>query len=86
MPSPIPSEVDVLVVGYGPVGATVTCLLGQYGVRTLVIDKAPNIFLAPRAIVLDNDALRVLQWAGLPEGAFARLPIPQVRAARNEDD
>jgi 3-(3-hydroxy-phenyl)propionate hydroxylase len=79
MQSSIPSEVDVLVVGYGPVGAAVTCLLGQYGVRTLVIDKAPDIFLAPRAIVLDNDALRVLQWVGLPEGAFARLPIPQVR-------
>ena len=79
MQSSIPSEVDVHVVGYGPVGAAVTCLLGQYGVRTLVIDKAPDIFLAPRAIVLDNEALRVLQWVGLPEGAFARLPIPQVR-------
>ena len=36
----LPCEVDVLVVGYGPVGAALAGLLGRYGVRTLVIDKA----------------------------------------------
>ena len=33
-----PREVDVLVVGYGPVGAALTGLLGGYGARTLVVD------------------------------------------------
>ncbi|MEN0061321.1 MAG: bifunctional 3-(3-hydroxy-phenyl)propionate/3-hydroxycinnamic acid hydroxylase [Myxococcota bacterium] len=70
---------DVLVVGFGPVGATVCCLLGQYGVRVLVIDKADGIYLHPRAIALDNEALRILQLAGLPTGAFETLPIPTVR-------
>ena len=64
-------QFDVLVVGLGPVGATVANLLGRYGVRTLVIDKADGIFTAPRAIVLDNEALRILQMAGLEAGAFA---------------
>jgi 3-(3-hydroxy-phenyl)propionate hydroxylase len=70
--------VDVLIVGYGPVGATLANLLGRYGVRTLVVDKATEIFRAPRAIALDNEALRILQMAGLEEGAFDTVAIPAV--------
>ena len=70
--------VDVLIVGYGPVGATLANLLGRYGVRTLVVDKATEIFKAPRAIALDNEALRILQMAGLEEGAFDTVAIPAV--------
>ena len=72
-------SVDVLVVGYGPVGATLAALLGRYGVRTLVIDKAPDILLSPRAIALDNEALRILQATGLDGDAFDKIVIPQVR-------
>ena len=75
----IPSEVNVLVVGYGPVGAATACLLGRYGSCTLVIDKAADILLAPRAIALDNEALRILQLAGLADDAFAKVAIPYVR-------
>jgi 3-(3-hydroxy-phenyl)propionate hydroxylase len=74
----IPTAVDVLLVGLGPVGAAAANLLGRYGVRTLVIDKAKDIYTAPRAIVLDNEALRILQMAGLEEGAFATRVIPRV--------
>lgn len=70
---------EVLIVGCGPVGATLAALLGRYGINTLVIDKAPDILLMPRAIALDNEALRVLQMAGLSEDSFARIPIPQVQ-------
>jgi len=72
------TPVDVLVVGMGPVGATIANLLGRYGVRTLVVDKAIEIFRAPRAIALDNEALRILQLAGLEEGAFDTVAIPGV--------
>src|SRR5262249_46708735 len=72
-------ETDVLVVGYGPVGAALAALLGRYGVRTTVVDKAPDILMAPRAIALDNEALRILQMAGLAEDAFEKIAIPQVR-------
>ncbi|MBC7171881.1 MAG: FAD-dependent monooxygenase, partial [Polyangiaceae bacterium] len=75
----LPDAVDVLVVGYGPVGAALACLLGGYGVRTLVIDKSADIFMAPRAIALDNEALRILQMVGLEDDAFQKIPIPHVR-------
>ncbi len=74
-----PSSVDVLVVGLGPVGAVIANLLGRYGVHALAIDKATEIFTAPRAIVLDNEALRILQMAGLEERDFDRIAIPYVR-------
>ncbi len=70
---------EVVVVGLGPVGAAVANLLGEYGVRTLVVDKERAVNQAPRAIALDNEALRVLQLAGLPEGAFETLAIPYVQ-------
>lgn len=78
MPS-LPSDVDVLIVGMGPVGAALAQLLNRHGTRTLVIDKAQDIFMAPRAIALDNEALRVLQLCGLGEDAFETVAIPEVR-------
>ncbi|GGC75271.1 bifunctional 3-(3-hydroxy-phenyl)propionate/3-hydroxycinnamic acid hydroxylase [Undibacterium terreum] len=75
----LPSSVDVLLVGLGPVGATAANLLGRYGVRTLVVEKSPDIFMAPRAIVLDNEALRILQMAGLEEGSFETQAIAKVQ-------
>ncbi|MBF7730467.1 bifunctional 3-(3-hydroxy-phenyl)propionate/3-hydroxycinnamic acid hydroxylase [Pseudomonas sp. N040] len=75
----LPASTTVLVIGYGPVGATIAALLGRYGVATLVIDRLDEILLIPRAIALDNEALRILQMAGLGEDAFARIAIPEVR-------
>ena len=75
----IPSQVDVLIVGMGPVGAALAQLLNRHGTRTLVIDQAQDIFAAPRAIALDNEALRVLQMCGLEDDAFAKVAIPEVR-------
>ena len=69
----------MLVVGLGPVGASVANLLGRYGVRTLAIDKATDIYAAPRAIILDNEGMRALQLAGLAEDAFETVAIPYAR-------
>jgi 3-(3-hydroxy-phenyl)propionate hydroxylase len=76
---PLPEQVDVLLVGLGPVGAAAANLLGRYGVRTLAIDKSADVFTMPRAIALDNEALRILQLAGLEEGAFAIHAISKVQ-------
>ena len=72
-------DVDVLIVGLGPVGAALANLLGRYGVRVLAIDKATEIFMKPRAIALDNEALRILQLVGVRDGEFSTVAIPQVQ-------
>lgn len=71
--------VDVLVVGYGPVGATLAVLLGRFNVRCLVIDKLEDMVVIPRAIAMDNEALRILQMAGLDDHSFERYGIQEVR-------
>jgi len=48
-PAELPSVVDVVIVGLGPVGATIANLLGRYGVRALAVDKATEIFMVPQA-------------------------------------
>lgn len=77
--SSLPSRVDVLISGFGPTGAALANLLGRYGIATLVVDKASDILMQPRAIALDNEALRILQMVGLAEDAFEKIAIPQVR-------
>ncbi|WP_435610175.1 bifunctional 3-(3-hydroxy-phenyl)propionate/3-hydroxycinnamic acid hydroxylase [Pseudomonas knackmussii] len=77
--NPLPQAVDVLIIGNGPVGAALAALLGRYGVQALVLDKARDILPMPRAIALDNEALRILQLAGLAEDAFDKIVIPEVR-------
>lgn len=72
-------ETAVVIVGYGPVGAAVACLLGRYGVDTIIVDKSETMVVQPRAIALDNEALRILQLVGLADDAFPRLAIPCVK-------
>ncbi|MGT2493877.1 FAD-dependent monooxygenase [Cupriavidus basilensis] len=60
-------------------GAALANLLGRYGIRVLAIDRATEIFAKPRAIALDNEALRILQLVGVAEGEFATVAIPKVQ-------
>ncbi|WP_163549638.1 bifunctional 3-(3-hydroxy-phenyl)propionate/3-hydroxycinnamic acid hydroxylase [Candidatus Frankia nodulisporulans] len=51
---------DVLVVGFGPVGAVLTAFLGQRGVSVLAVDRAATTYPRPRAAGLDEEVLRLL--------------------------
>lgn len=62
-----PQEIDVLVVGAGPVGASIANLLGTYGISTLIVDRSLHVLDFPRAVGLDDEALRTFQAAGLAE-------------------
>jgi 3-(3-hydroxy-phenyl)propionate hydroxylase len=76
--SKICGEIDVLIVGLGPIGAVMAVLLGRHGMRTLAIDTADDIFKTPRAIALDNEALRILQSVGLGENDIETIAVPFV--------
>jgi 3-(3-hydroxy-phenyl)propionate hydroxylase len=61
------AEVDVVVVGAGPVGLTLANILGLQGVRTLVAEERDTLIDYPRGVGLDDEALRTFQSIGLVE-------------------
>ena len=64
-PQPAAAEVDVVVVGCGPVGALTANLLGLRGVGTLVVERSTTPHGQPRAFSCDDEALRIYQQVGL---------------------
>jgi 3-(3-hydroxy-phenyl)propionate hydroxylase len=56
---------DVAIVGAGPVGLMIANTLGLYGVSVVLIEKLEEIIDYPRAIGLDDEALRSFQAIGL---------------------
>ena len=58
---------DVAIIGYGPAGATLANLLGQYGLQVLVLERETTIYPLPRAIHFDGEVMRVFETAGLRE-------------------
>jgi len=64
---------DVIVVGAGPCGVTLANHLGLYGVRTLILDSSPDILDYPRAVGMDDEALRSFQTVGLAEVLLADM-------------
>ncbi|MFT3779205.1 MAG: bifunctional 3-(3-hydroxy-phenyl)propionate/3-hydroxycinnamic acid hydroxylase [Ottowia sp.] len=66
-------DADVVIIGAGPVGLTIANTLGIAGVKTLVVEKLPQIIDYPRAIGIDDEALRTLQAAGLADQVQAHI-------------
>lgn len=58
-------SVEVVILGAGPVGLTVANYLGQAGVEVLVVEKLDQLIDYPRAIGIDDEALRTMQSVGL---------------------
>ncbi|WP_233872682.1 bifunctional 3-(3-hydroxy-phenyl)propionate/3-hydroxycinnamic acid hydroxylase [Paraburkholderia adhaesiva] len=56
---------DVAIIGAGPVGLMIANILGREGVRVTVVEKLDEIIDYPRAIGLDDEALRVFQSVDL---------------------
>lgn len=66
---------DVLICGLGPVGQLLALLLGDHGVRTLAFDRADDIYPLPRAAVVDDEVLRILQSVGLDAEVLADAQV-----------
>ena len=57
----------VVIVGGGPNGVATANLLGAYGIDTIVIEREKQILEYPRAVGMDDEALRLFQSVGLAE-------------------
>src|SRR5215831_6697984 len=62
---PDPTPYDVLIIGYGPVGATLAALLARHGLSVAVVEQAAGVYDKPRAITLDHEVMRVFQACGV---------------------
>ncbi len=58
---------DVAIVGFGPTGAALANLLGASGVRTVVVEREPEVYALPRAVHFDDEIMRVFQSLGLAD-------------------
>ncbi len=56
---------DVAIVGMGPVGGVLACLLGAKGHRVVVFERHLAPYPLPRAVHFDHEAARILQACGL---------------------
>ncbi len=54
-------DVDVAIVGFGPVGQALAALLGRAGHSVLVVERFTEIYRMPRAVHLDHEIMRLLQ-------------------------
>ncbi|WP_144140800.1 FAD-dependent monooxygenase [Paraburkholderia sp. BCC1884] len=57
--------VEVAVIGAGPIGLTAANLLAEYGIRTMLVERNPNVADEPRAISITDESLRVMDQIGI---------------------
>jgi 3-(3-hydroxy-phenyl)propionate hydroxylase len=69
-------DADILVVGLGPTGDVLSCLLAQEGLSVIAIDREADIFQAPRAAVFDHEIMRIFQQVGVAESVAKVCRVP----------
>src|SRR5690349_1507600 len=70
-------ETDVLIVGAGPVGLMVSCVLARHGVSCHIIEKEQQRSLLSRAIVVQARTLELFTLLGLERAFLQRGFISQ---------
>jgi 3-(3-hydroxy-phenyl)propionate hydroxylase len=79
--SPVPpsheAEVDVVIVGAGPVGAMLANLLGQAGLSVAALEREIEPYPLPRAGATDDEVVRIFQAAGLADDLLPLMDMGQ---------
>ena len=74
-------EVPVLIVGGGGAGLTSSMLLARLGVEHLLVSARPQTSDLPKAHVLNQRAMEVLDDVGVADAIAARSTPPEQMAA-----
>src|SRR5271167_747168 len=74
---PTTSDVPVMIVGAGPVGLTLAAGLAKQGIRSIVLEKKPELDEHSRALAVQASTLELLNSYGMAdefmqEGCFLR--------------
>ena len=62
-----PTHYPIVVIGSGPIGLTLTNLLGTAGIGTLIVERNLTTVQEPRAVSIDDETLRTMQAIGLAD-------------------
>ncbi|TWB02417.1 FAD-dependent monooxygenase [Bradyrhizobium stylosanthis] len=59
------NDADVVIVGAGPIGLTAANILGSLGVKTILVERNEFTSDLPRALVVDDEYMRLLDNLGI---------------------
>ncbi|GLX33989.1 FAD-dependent oxidoreductase [Streptomyces roseochromogenus] len=79
------TEVDVLIVGGGPVGLTARALLERWGAATLLVEKRRGLSPFPRSRLVNVRSMEIYRQLGLAGGIAARAFAPEFGHIRFRD-
>jgi 2-polyprenyl-6-methoxyphenol hydroxylase-like FAD-dependent oxidoreductase len=71
-------DVEIAIIGYGPVGQTVAILLGRLGYDVAVFERWLSVYPRPRAVHYDDEIARIFQRIGIA-GRLAPITEPATR-------
>ncbi|MBL4756314.1 MAG: bifunctional 3-(3-hydroxy-phenyl)propionate/3-hydroxycinnamic acid hydroxylase [Rhizobiales bacterium] len=66
---------DVVIIGYGPTGATLANLLVMNGLTVAVLERESEIYHLPRAVHFDDETMRVFQTVGIGDALSEKLYV-----------
>jgi putative polyketide hydroxylase len=79
------AEVEVLIVGGGPVGLTARALLERWGVSTSLVEKYGELSPFPRSRLLNVRSMEIFRQLGLAATITARAFAPEYGRIRFRD-
>jgi 3-(3-hydroxy-phenyl)propionate hydroxylase len=74
----VPDEVDIAIVGAGPVGLMLANMLGAAGLSVRVVDALPSLIDYPRGVGMDDECLRCFQSIGLVDEVLPHVMPYQI--------
>ena len=79
------AEVEVLIVGGGPIGLTARALLERWGVRTMLVEKYAELSPFPRSRLVNVRSMEIFRQLGLAADITARAFAPEYGRVRFRD-